>query len=173
MSESVKSHPFDELVINPGTAATAALLFTPCPGTKGVDIKTSLQQLKAAGAVALISLTPDSEMQQLQVNDIPTLCRELGLGWFHCPIEDDHAPLTDFAAAWQQASPLVHQLLDAGKTVVIHCKGGSGRTGLMAAQILLERGNNKEAVKSRVQALRPFALTLAPHVDYFEQLAGV
>lgn len=170
MSETTKSHPFDELVINPGTAATAALLFTPCPGTKGVDIKTSLQQLKAAGAVAVISLTPDSEMQQLHVNDIPALCRELGLGWFHCPIEDDQAPGSLFAVNWQVAAPQVHQWLRFGDKIAIHCKGGSGRTGLLAAQILLELGLDKTEVKTRVQALRPYALTLQPHLDYFNKL---
>ena len=45
-------HPFTELTLNPVTSATAALLFTPCPGTKGVDIRQSLQQLKDAGAKA-------------------------------------------------------------------------------------------------------------------------
>lgn len=170
MVAAVKSHPFDELVINPGTSATAALLFTPCPGTKGVDITTALTQLKAAGAVALISLTPDSEMQQLQVNTIPALCRELGLGWFHCPIEDDQAPGPMFAINWQVAAPQVHQWLRFGDKIAIHCKGGSGRTGLLAAQILLELGLDKIEAKSRVQALRPYALRLQPHLDYFNKL---
>ncbi len=163
-------HPFDELVINPGTSATAALIFTPCPGSKGVDLKTSLQQLKAAGAKALISLTPDEEMTELQVKDLPALCRELELHWFHFPIGDDQAPGLAFAEAWQQASAMVHQVLRQGGKVAIHCKGGSGRTGLMAAKILLELGLDKIYVKQRVQALRPYALTLKPHLDYFNQL---
>jgi len=53
--------------------------------------------------------------------------------------------------------------------LAIHCKGGSGRTGLVAAMILLERGNKLERVLSMVQALRPKALKLQAHVDY---LAG-
>lgn len=163
-------HPFDELPVNPGTSATAALIFTPCPGSKGVDLKTSLQQLKAAGAKAVISLTPDEEMTELHVKDLPALCRELDLAWFHCPIGDDQAPGLAFAEGWQQGSALVHQVLRQGGKVAIHCKGGSGRTGLMAAKILLELGLDKIYVKQRVQALRPYALTLKPHLDYFNQL---
>jgi len=160
-------HPFNELTLNPVTSATAGLLFTPCPGTKGVDIRQSLQQLKDAGAKALITLTPDEEMAQLQVRDIPTICKELDLLWFFCPIADDHAPGHDFAKGWQQASPMVQQLLRQGHKVAIHCKGGSGRTGLVAAKILLEAGFDKIDVKQRVQALRPYALTLQPHLDWF------
>lgn len=163
-------HPFDELLINPGTSATAALLFTPCPGTKGVALATSLAELKAAGAKAVLTLTPDHELQQLQVADLPAQCRALDLAWFHCPIEDDQAPGPLFAINWQVAAPQVHQWLRFGDKIAIHCKGGSGRTGLLAAQILLELGLDKTEVKTRVQALRPYALTLQPHLDYFNKL---
>ncbi len=164
------SHPYDLLPLNP--QATTGLIFTPCPGTKGTSITEALTTLQQAGADAVISLNPISELESLQLADLGAQVNANGLQWFHCPIEDDHAPLADFTAAWQQAGPQVHQLLNEGKTVAIHCKGGSGRTGLMAAQILLERGSNKETVKSMVQALRPYALTLEPHVQYFNSLKG-
>ena len=63
--------------------------------------------------------------------------------------------------------PMVQQLLRQGHKVAIHCKGGSGRTGLVAAKILLEAGFDKIDVKQRVQVLRPYALTLQPHLDWF------
>ncbi len=160
-------HPFAELVLNPGSTATAGLLFTPCPGTQGVEIRQALQQLKDAGAKALITLTPEEEMIQLQATDIAAMCRELDLLWFFCPIHDDHAPGLEFAHGWQEASPMVQQLLRTGQKVAIHCKGGSGRTGLVAAKILLEAGFDKIVVKQRVQAIRPYAITLQPHLDWF------
>jgi len=64
----------------------------------------------------------------------------------------------------------VHRLLDAGKRIAVHCKGGSGRTGLMAAQILVERGYTKEDALAAVKALRPKALSLAAHQDYLARL---
>jgi len=160
------SHPFDELALE----GSAALIFTPCPGTKTQTLKDSLLTLKQAGTSAILTLMPEDEIARNQVTDLPALCQELGLAWFHCPIEDDHAPLADFATAWQQQGPQIHQLLKEGKKVAIHCKGGSGRTGLVAAQIMLERGIDKEHVKQRIQALRPNALTLAPHQAYFQSL---
>lgn len=159
-------HPYDHLVLE----GAAALIFTPCPGTKGASLQDSLQTLQQAGAAAIISLMPQQEMTQNAVDALPALCDELKLRWFHCPVEDDQAPLADFAAAWQLHSADIHQLLNDGKNIAIHCKGGSGRTGLIAAQIMLERGIDKAEVKQRIQALRPNALTLASHLRYFQSL---
>ena len=159
-------HPYDELVLE----GAAALIFTPCPGTKGASLQDSLQTLKQAGAAAIITLMPQEEMARNAVDTLPALCDELGLRWLHCPVEDDQLPLADFAAAWQLHSAGIHQLLSDGKKIAIHCKGGSGRTGLMAAQIMLERGIDKAQVKQRIQALRPNALTLASHLAYFQSL---
>jgi len=164
------SHPFDVLPLDQENAA--GLIFTPCPGTKGTPVPQALETLKQAGASALITLMPTAELASHQAQALGQYCEAAGLAWFHCPIEDDHAPQADFANAWQHAGPVVHQLLSAGKTVAIHCKGGSGRTGLIAAQILFERGQDKDVVKSTVQALRPYALTLTPHVEYFKQLTA-
>lgn len=159
-------HPFDELPL----AGHAALLFTPCPGTKTQPLVESLQTLKQAGAKAILTLMPAEEMAQHQVTGLPTLCQALGLVWFNCPVMDDHAPQADFQHAWLQQRAEIHQLLDAGQKIAIHCKGGSGRTGLIAAQILLERGVEPTQIKTQIQALRPYALTLAAHQDYFQSL---
>ncbi len=161
-------HPYDLLPLgNNG----AGLILTPCPGTKGVELATALEQLKTAGADAVITLMPGTEMASNAVTNMADLCPELGLQWFHLPIEDDHAPEKAFAVAWSAQRQAVHQLLDAGKKIAIHCKGGSGRTGLVAAQILVERGDSLAAATATIQAIRPNALTLNVHQDYLARLA--
>ncbi len=163
----MNSHPSDLLALE---APAGGLILTPCPGSKEVDTETALEQLKAAGASAVITLMPESEMASNAVTRLPALCAQCGLQWFHLPIEDDHAPAEDFAVAWQAQRAAVHELLDAGKRIAVHCKGGSGRTGLMAAQILVERGYGKEDALAAVKALRPKALSLAVHQDYLARL---
>ncbi|EXI90637.1 MAG: Protein tyrosine/serine phosphatase [Candidatus Accumulibacter regalis] len=161
------THPSDLLSL---AAPAGGLILTPCPGSKELDTENALKQLKAAGASAVITLMPEAEMASNAVTDLPTLCAQNGLQWFHLPIEDDHAPAEDFAASWQAQRVAVHRLLDAGKRIAVHCKGGSGRTGLMAAQILVERGYTKEDALAAVKALRPKALSLAAHQDYLARL---
>ena len=164
---SMNTHPSDLLHLD---QAGAGLILTPCPGTKGVPPGVALAQLKAAGADAVITLMPESEMASNEVTNLAELCAEAGLRWFHLPIEDEHPPEADFAAAWKAQRSAVHRLLDSGGKIAIHCKGGSGRTGLMAAQIMVERGRSKDEARAAVKALRPNALSLDVHQDY---LAGL
>lgn len=161
------NHPFTILPLDNG----AGLIFTPCPGTKEADLKTSLTQLAAAGANAVLTLMSREEMQRNQVTDLPLLCAELNLQWFHLPIEDDHAPEREFNSAWQTSKVQIHALLEAGKSIAIHCKGGSGRTGLVAALILLERGLALDEVIEQVRAIRPNALQVPAHQVYINQIA--
>jgi len=158
-------HPFDKLPLGTG----GALIFTPCPGTKGASLKELLAQLKAAGAEAVITLMPDDEMASNGVTELPAACRDTDLQWFHFPIEDDASPGEAFRQAWESGKGPVFEILDRSGTVAIHCNGGSGRTGLMAAIVLCERGMGQDQILDQVKALRPNALKLSVHTDYLQQ----
>ncbi|MCU0989746.1 MAG: hypothetical protein MUE63_09250 [Xanthomonadales bacterium] len=165
--KTMNTHPADLLPLD---REGGGLILTPCPGTKGVPPGVALAQLKAVGAGAVITLMPEDEMASNAVANLGALCAAAGLQWFHLPIADDHPPGADFAAAWEAQRSAVHQLLDTGGRIAIHCKGGSGRTGLMAAQILIERGRSKDEARAAVKALRPKALSLDVHQDYLSGL---
>ena len=156
------SHPFDILPLNSGQ-----LIFTPCPGTKDASLSDSVAQLKAAGAAAIITLMPQQELTQNNADNIGAICSELGLQWFQLPIDDDCAPLQPFEQAFATQKADILSLLKAGKTVAIHCKGGSGRTGLMAAILMTQLGYSKADATTQVQNLRPKALCHPVHRDYF------
>ena len=162
-------HPFDKLPLSDG----GALIFTPCRGTRDADLRASLAQLAQAGSSAVITLMPDDEMIRNDVAALPDACSELGLHWFHFPVEDDASPGEAFKQAWEKDKQGVFDILNEQGTIAIHCKGGSGRTGLMAAILLLERGIPSEQVVEQVveqvKSLRPNALKLAVHTDYLAQ----
>jgi protein-tyrosine phosphatase len=159
------THPFFPLLIEKNSSR---LFFTPCPGTKEVGLQESLEQLVAAGAAAIVTLMPKDEMQRNAVVDLPELCRQLDLEWFHLPIEDDHAPEEEFTDAWAIARNKIHKLLDDGKSIAIHCKGGTGRTGLVIALILVERGVSAEEARAQVQSVRPNALQIPAQLEFLQ-----
>lgn len=160
-------HPFDYLELNTGT-----LMFTPCPGTKDVSLSDSIGQLKAAGAAAVITLMPTHELEQNDVAKIGVICEELGLEWYQLPIEDDCAPEQAFEAAFTDYKASILALLQADNKVAIHCKGGSGRTGLVAAILMTQLGYGKTEAQALVQQLRPKALCHPVHQSYFAKFTG-
>lgn len=160
------THPTWQLNVDSG-----ALVLTPCPGTKEVDLETALTQLKQQGVGAIVTALDTQELASKGVSELGEKAQQLGMQWFQIEIEDDCAPGAEFMAKWQQASPALHQVIDNGGKVAMHCMGGSGRTGLLAAHLLLEKEWQLDDIVREVQALRPGAFTKPVQVDYIQQVA--
>ncbi|SIT01803.1 cyclin-dependent kinase inhibitor 3 family protein [Neptunomonas antarctica] len=156
------SHPFDALSFGNG----AKFIFTACPGTQDEDLVASLTTLKAVGTSAVVSLLSDTEIGVLGVTGLGEEISRQGLAWYQLPIEDDCAPGDDFFEAFALVKTELLDKMNRGETIVIHCKGGSGRTGLMAAILLLENGDSWSDIIAQVQSLRPKALTLPHHLNF-------
>ncbi len=156
------THPYDALPLPDG----GKLIFTPCPGTKGVELAAALEQLHQAGAQAVISLTSSDELAKLEVPALPDAVARADMRWFQLPIEDDATPGPEFEQAWAAHRDAVMSLLARHSGIAIHCRGGSGRTGFMAALILREMGMDGTRADALVKGLRPKALKLRVHTDY-------
>ncbi|MFV8462848.1 cyclin-dependent kinase inhibitor 3 family protein [Vibrio campbellii] len=161
------THPTWQLDLEQG-----ALILTPCPGTKEADLDASLVQLKEQGVKAIVTALDDAELASKDVAALGEKTRALGMQWFQIEIEDDCAPGADFAAKWSAASPELHKIVDSGAKVAMHCMGGSGRTGLFAAHLLLEKGWDLDKIVQEVQALRPGAFTKPIQVEYINGVAN-
>ncbi len=161
------THPTWELSIDHG----ATLVLTPCPGTKELGLDESLAQLKEQGVVAIVTAINSEEMASKNVGELGEKAKALGLKWFHLPIEDDCAPEADFAQQWKAVSPELHEIVKQGDKIAMHCMGGSGRTGLLAANLLLELDWPLPKIVTEVKALRPGAFSKPVQVNYVEALA--
>lgn len=165
----MKSHPFDRLPLpNGGT-----FIFTPCPGTQSESLNESLSTLKNAGASAVITMLSDEELAYLNVPLLGEGVTTQGMGWFQLPVVDDCAPEAAFFRAYAQHKTALLSLVNQASTLVIHCRSGTGRTGLMAAMLLLDSGMAWKDVKPLIQSVRPKALTLEPHLDFLQQRYGI
>jgi protein-tyrosine phosphatase len=162
------SHPYDALPVPGG----GKLILTPCPGTKGAELADSIEQLRQAGADAVITMTPDDELKRLGVTGLPETVARRGMRWFQFPIEDDAAPGPELERAWAANREAVLSLLSRRSGIAIHCRGGSGRTGFMAALILREMGTDGAHADALVKQLRPNALQLPAHIDFLVAYDG-
>jgi ADP-ribosyl-[dinitrogen reductase] hydrolase len=76
----------------------------------------------------------------------------------HWPIVDVSVPCESFEASWSEGSQGIQALLDAGSNVLIHCKGGLGRAGMIAARLLVQLGTDPAEAIASVRAVRPGAI---------------
>ena len=159
------THPFDKLSLENG----AGIIFTPCPGTKDTSISDALATLKSQDMTMILTLLPDQELQKLSVMEIADECSKLNIIWRQLPIIDDQGPTADFEQNWQNYKDEIVQLLANGGTIAVHCKGGTGRTGLVIALILTELDYSFEQILEKVQAIRPKALRNEQQLNYFKQ----
>ena len=156
------SHPFDILALENGSQ----LIFTPCPGTKDSILVESISTLKQAGTNMLITLMFD-EMEKNNALSLPTECEKQGIEWVQLPILDDAAPSQAFESQWDAQKANILEVINNKGTIAVHCKGGSGRTGLVIGLILLAFGWSGEKVIEAVQEIRPKALKHPVQLDYF------
>jgi len=163
------THPTWELNVSDNNAA---LVLTPCPGTQGEGLKSSLEQLKESGVAAIVTAINNEEMEKVGVTELSEITKSLGMEWYHQPIEDHCAPAEGFDKEWKKVSPAIQSALDKGRKVAVHCMGGSGRTGMLATHILLDRGWKLDDIKSQVKLLRPRAFTQQVQIDYINKVAG-
>jgi ADP-ribosyl-[dinitrogen reductase] hydrolase len=119
----------------------------------------------------VVTLLEEHEFRLLHVESLGAEVTNLGMQWLHLPIRDVDVPDARFERAWATGGPGLHRRLDAGERVLIHCRGGLGRTGLVAALILVERGAEPPAAIRRVRAVRPHAVETRAQEDYVRAAA--
>jgi protein-tyrosine phosphatase len=96
-------------------------------------------------------LTPDEE-KDLDLNDERQQVQRLGMKFLSLPIPDRQVP-----ASQSQVTATLEKLdadLSAGKNVVIHCRQGIGRSGLLAACLLITKGLSSGAAVDTLSATR-------------------
>ena len=145
---------------------------TLCPGKKDLsrgwnrDLRTDVAAIRDWGASAVVTLIEMHEFGLLSIETLEDEVRNQGMDWLHLPIRDVDIPDARFEHAWKASGPLIHQRLDAAQRILIHCRGGSGRTGLVAALVLVERGMEPWAAIGRVRGTRRHAIETTEKNDY-------
>ncbi|KZN48511.1 protein phosphatase [Pseudoalteromonas luteoviolacea] len=158
------THPFDKLQTESGYT----FFLTPCPGTKGVALFSSLKQLKEANVAGVITLMSDEELIQSGVTGLEAGCASVELFWWQFPISDDGIPTEVFKRRWHKHLQHILHVITQGKTVAVHSKGGSGRTCLMIGLLLLALGHTKAQSRQLVSRVWPNALNNPHQSQFFE-----
>ena len=133
------------------------------------DLATDLDAIVAWPARALVTLIEPHEFSLLGIPRLGDEARRRGLEWLHLPIRDVSTPDRAFVAAWPIHSETLRGRLAAGENIVVHCRGGLGRAGMIAARLLVETGIDPESAMARVRSVRPRAIETPAQEDWVRQ----
>jgi ADP-ribosyl-[dinitrogen reductase] hydrolase len=121
------------------------------------DLEADLHRLQNVyGAQLVVSVIEARELRELFIPSLAGALGRRGIGWLHIPVPDGQ--VTTDIAAWVGAMRLVHARIRRGATVIVHCKGGLGRTGTFAASVLTTFGRSPSDAVATVRKARPGAL---------------
>ncbi len=173
-----ESHPLRIDVLDyPDGAGRIGL--TLCPGKQQAnartgawarDLETDMDVIRRWGACAVASLIEDHEFRQLQVEGLQRAVESRGMEWCHLPIPDCRAPGEAFLDRWPEMGLFLHLHLARGEKLLLHCMDGLGRTGTVAAQLLIETGIAPQEAIRRVRAVRPNAIETPAQEQYLHAL---
>jgi protein-tyrosine phosphatase len=105
-----------------------------------------------AGVRVVTSLLTPEEADELELQDEARVCAKAALRYFSLAIPDREIPGSDIPAI-----DFIQRLareLEFGKSVVIHCRQGVGRSGMIAAAVLSAGGVEIETALRRIAASR-------------------
>jgi protein-tyrosine phosphatase len=107
---------------------------------------------RTSGVHFVISALTAEEEVELGLSCERADCERNGLRFLSVPIADRGVPSAP--AAFGNAVVEAMQSLDAGQTVLVHCRQGIGRASLIAASVLAAAGEDPDAALERIRQAR-------------------
>ena len=136
------------------------------------SLRADLKLIAAWKPNAVLSLMEEQELTEAGA-PVHLLAEELqahGVDWLHLPICDMMAPDERFERAWVDLWPRLHRELEQGGRVFIHCYAGLGRTGTVAALILMNYGLSARDAMRQVREARPGSVQSFEQENYLSRI---
>jgi ADP-ribosyl-[dinitrogen reductase] hydrolase len=174
MKKTSSTHPLQIAAVSAGPVL-GRVGITFCPGKYDPqamtgywdrDLSIDLDAIRDWGSAAVVTLLEPKEILLLRVEHLGEEVRRRGMLWFHLPIADVSTPNEGFERNWVVAGDALRTLLRSGRDVLVHCRGGLGRAGTIAARLLIELGMEPATAIDRVRAVRPGAIETLEQTQY-------
>ena len=106
----------------------------------------------------MVTLIEEHEFELLGVEALPDAIRGRGSSGITCRSKTCPSPDQRFETRWADARARLRERLRSGERVLVHCRGGLGRAGSVAARLLVEFGAEPGEAIRQVRAVRPGAI---------------
>ncbi len=140
------------LSVGGGTLAIASL-----PG-RGGDYAADMKAFGEFKPSLVMTMVTEAELGLTGSNVFGVDIQALGSRWFHLPVADYGYPTGATVKLWVSASEAARAALRGGGRVLVHCKGGCGRSGMAVLRLMVEMGEDPKQALERLRAVRPCAV---------------
>ncbi len=150
---------------------------TFAPGMKDIgwsrDMKTDMQHLRDYWKTdVLVSLIEVHEYGVYEMEDYAEEARAAGISVEEFPIVDVNVPREEQVGEYADLVGKIIGFLRESRNTVVHCRGGIGRTGTVAASVLVGLGHDAEEAIRIVRAARgPRMLEAYSQEEYVREFA--
>lgn len=175
IDKSSVSHPLRIDTVTP-IAGTGLIGLSFCPGKRVTnamsggnwyrDLDLDLRVIQAWGATVVVTLLEYWEFENMHVEELGSAVADFGMVWHWLQIPDGGIPDGELAQSWQAIKTKLMTRLASGEHLFIHCRGGLGRTGTLAAELLISLGDDVSTAMRKVRAARPGAIETRAQEEY-------
>lgn len=134
------------------------------------SMDVDLKVLTAKHTNMLVTLMEPLELMDNSMGGLAVELEKRGIKWLHFPIRDLSIPTS--LRGLRAAVVDVFEQVTAGRHVVVHCRGGHGRTGLFVACLLTEFGHDAGSAIKLVRAARKGTIHNDAQADFVHLYAN-
>lgn len=145
----------------------------PVPGTSGVLFlgpvpkdQEAISEIAKSRVDAVLSLATAEEISEHGVTNMQDIFLQHALSWTHFPIKDFDIPSDADTRAWSALETILAERLKTGGRVLIHCRAGFGRSGMIAARLLMACGSTPDDAVATVRNARPGTIETPAQLDW-------
>jgi protein-tyrosine phosphatase len=136
-------------VVEPIGSGFLAVMARPVPGEW---IDDEFAGISALGIRCVVSLLESAEAKEIGLGDEDAHCERHSMEFVSFPIPDRGLPGS--VAEFAEFTHSLYESIGRGNNTVIHCRAGIGRTGVLAAGILLHASFDAESAFDHITKAR-------------------
>lgn len=135
------------------------------------DLSQDFNTINKHNIDIIVCLIEDFEFGHLSIEAYPQYLAKYGIKIIHYPIVDHNIPTN--LDTFQSLILTICDYFSRGYNILVHCRGGVGRTGIVCACVLINFLNDPEEAINIVRENRPGALKNRFQHDFIRNYASM
>lgn len=144
-------------------------------GTPYIDpdnLRATVRKIRSEGAPTLVVLIEADELPEECLRLLKQAAEEDGLEIVHMPIPDYHSPDDAFMERWTALAESRTDFPKDGGALVFCCQYGAGRSGTMAALLLMQQGLSKDQAITVIRDQFPDSIESDVQLEFLEKISA-